>query len=260
LLEKVAMRRAHAVYCVSESLRRRVVELGLAPESRLGVVGPGSSNGVDVERYRPRPDERAAVRARLGIPEEARVLGFVGRLTRDKGLTDLVEAWRGLEDRGQAPHLLVVGELDVTDLPARVVREWLEENPRITVTGWVDDTAPYYPAMDVLVFPSYREGFPNAPLEAAASGVPTVGYAATGTVDAVVDGETGLLVPVEDVEGLAAVLRRALDDEELRSLLGERARGRAVELFDRRRIQELWYRAIVGLMEGRGLAAPGGPA
>jgi glycosyltransferase involved in cell wall biosynthesis len=93
----------------------------------------------------------------------------------------------------------------------------------VHITGFVNDTAPYYTAFDLLVFPSHREGLPNVPLEAAAAGRPTAGFAATGTVDAVRNGETGTLVAVGDVAGLTDAVRRYLSDQVLLARHGQKA-------------------------------------
>ncbi len=113
---------------------------------------------------------------------------------------------------------------------------------------FVEDIPAYYRLMEVLAFPSYREGFPNAPLEAAASALPVVGYAATGTVDAVVDGETGRLAPVGDWRALGAHLLRYLEDEDLRRSHGRTGRRRAETFFSRERVWEAWvehYRKLL---------------
>jgi glycosyltransferase involved in cell wall biosynthesis len=104
--------------------------------------------------------------------------------------------------------------------------------------AWVADTRDVYRAADLVAFPSYREGLPNVPLEAQASGVPVVGYAATGTVDAVVEGRTGVLVPTGDTEALGRALQNLADDPEHRRVLGSEARRLVVERFDRRRVLE----------------------
>ncbi len=251
--ERLASRLAQRVVCVSPSLRRRCLELRLAPAGKTLVLGTGSSNGVDAERFAPAAagdEELAALRRRLGLPEGATVIGFVGRFTRDKGIEDLAEAFcERLAPRFPGAWLLLVGEFEEGDPVAGPVVERLAAHRRVVHAGFVADSAPYYRVMDVLAFPSYREGFPNAPLEAAASAVPVAGYAAVGTVDAVAGGETGLLAAVGDVAGLEAALARYLDDPALRRRHGAAARQRALRLFARERVWRAWaeeYRRLLG--------------
>jgi glycosyltransferase involved in cell wall biosynthesis len=103
-----------------------------------------------------------------------------------------------------------------------------------------DDLAPLYARMDVLAFPSRREGFPNVPLEAACAEVPAVGYRATGVVDAIADGRTGMIVEKGDVAALASTLTRYLREDELRREHGRAARKRAVEAFSREKVWTAW--------------------
>lgn len=245
--ERLATASAGTVVCVSDSLRRRYLELRLAPAAKTIALQPGSSNGVDAERFRPAaPGEAAALRRQLGIPVEAPVVGFVGRLTRDKGLADLVEAFFGtVIERHPEARLLLVGDHEPGDALSIQVRERLGD-PRVVLTGFVDDTAAFYRAMSVLALPSYREGFPNTPLEAAASAVPVVGYAATGVVDAVVDGESGSLVPVGDRQALAAALVAEIADPGAATRHGRAGRERVLRSFTRERVWQAWadlYRA-----------------
>jgi glycosyltransferase involved in cell wall biosynthesis len=241
--EWLASRLAQHVVCNSFSLRNTFLELRLGPPSKVTVLGAGSSNGVDTIRFHPcssTDEESARLRRALGFNADERIIGFVGRLTRDKGICDLLEAYDEVVHNLNQTRLLLVGDFETGDpLPKDVIARIVGDD-RIVVTGFVDDTAPYYRLMDLLVFPSYREGFPNAPLEAAASAVPVVGYGATGTVDAVSDGETGLLVDVADSQGLAKGICRLLDDALLAEKMGVAARQRAVTVYDSRKVWQYW--------------------
>jgi glycosyltransferase involved in cell wall biosynthesis len=249
--ERTAAACAHEVVCTSESLRQRFVGDGLASSQKTRVLGAGSSNGVDVARFAPATRaERVAARLELGIPADAFVIGFVGRLVADKGVSDLVEVFETLRRLRKDTRLLVVGDELADDQSAPEVRE-LRGNPAVTMTGRTTDTAPLYRAMDVLAFPSRREGFPNAPLEAAASGIPVVGYRVTGVVDAVLDGTTGRLLPDGDRAGFCRAVAEYADDVSTRERHGAAGRERAVEHFGRERVWQRWREYYTAMLARR---------
>lgn len=232
--ERAAALCADVVICNSRSLREKAESAGIARSVRLALLGDGSSNGVDVTRFSPGESD---VRERLGIPGNAEVVGFVGRLTGDKGVPELLEAFALMLRQRPDAFLLLVGWFDAAeDRLCRPLRSRVEGHPRIVLTGYVADTAPYYRAMDVLVLPSWREGFPNAVLEAAASGVPVVVADSTGSRDAVVHEVTGLLVPAGKPDAICDSTVRLLIDPALRSRMGDRARRWVMERYDSRRV------------------------
>ncbi len=244
--ERVACACAHVVLCNSASLRAEALALRLAPAAKLLVLGEGSSNGVDVERFSPGPTD---VREKFDIPHEAPVVGFVGRFTRDKGLPELMEAFDLILLAEPSTHLLLVGWFDAADdaLDAGLCDRILS-HPRIHCTGFVADTAQYYRAMDVMVLPTWREGFPNAILEAAATGIPVVTTECTGARDAVVAEVTGLLVPPGYPEAIYESVIKLLRDPERRLRMGRAARAWVTEHYSEERVLGLtadYYRGMV---------------
>jgi glycosyltransferase involved in cell wall biosynthesis len=244
--ERVACSCAHVVLCNSKSLRAEALALGLAPAARLLVLGEGSSNGVDVERFSPGP---SSVREQFSIPRGAPVVGFVGRLTRDKGLPELIEAFDRILLAEPSTHLLLVGWFDrAEDALDAELRHRILNHPRIHCSGFVSDTAPFYRGMDVMVLPTWREGFPNAVLEAQASGIPVVTTEFTGARDAVVAEVTGLLIPPGYPEAIVEAVVKLLRDPMRRFQMGRAARAWVTEHYSEERVLGLtaeYYRSLL---------------
>ena len=232
---------ATRVICQSHSLRAQALDEGVVSSEKSQVVLSGS-NGVDASRFTPR--DATALRAQLQIPPDARVVTFVGRLVRDKGVPELVRAFLSLPG---APHLVLAGPFEPRDPVDPETRERIKTHPRIHALGFVNDPRDAYAVADVVVLPSHREGFPNAPLEAAAMQKPVVATRIAGCTDAVADGATGTLVPVNDAVMLERALRRYLEDDALALAHGVAGRARVLREFSRDEVA----RAMVRLYDSR---------
>jgi glycosyltransferase involved in cell wall biosynthesis len=251
--ERMAARCAHVVLCNSESLRAEALALRLAPHRKLRLLGEGSSNGVDIERFSPGP---STVREQLGIPHYVPVIGFAGRLTRDKGLPELCEAFDLILCAEPSTRLLLVGWFDVAEdavdpgLRMRILR-----HPQIYCTGFVPDTAPYYRAMDLLVLPTWREGFPNVVLEAAATGIPVVTTECTGARDSVLPEITGLMIPPGHPDAIYEAVMKLIRDPKRRQLMGRSARAWILEHYVESRVVGMTVDYYKGLLDARPVTA-----
>jgi glycosyltransferase involved in cell wall biosynthesis len=249
VLEKVACACSHTVVCVSPSLREVVIRDRLAPPKKLVVLGSGSSNGVNVKRFSRTTDSESSaelLRSGFQIPRNAFVIGFVGRLTRDKGIVELVQAFQNLRKQNPNVHLLVGGDVESPCLLPDWVLQELETGERIHSLGFVVDPVSFYSAVNVLALPTYREGFPNVVLEAGAASVPTVTTRATGAIDSVVDGSTGLLCEAGDAGSLEICLQKLLSNPVATAEMGRRAHDRVLSEFTNERIWNMWFELLSG--------------
>jgi glycosyltransferase involved in cell wall biosynthesis len=259
LAERISCLCAHCVLCVSESLRQSAIALGIVDAGRSFVLASGSSNGIDASRFAPTAEilwRADQLRRDLDIPPEAPVVGFVGRLTRDKGVGGLVEAYSWLRKRMPELRLLLVGDMEEGDPLPPKIRRYIESERGIIHTGFVQDPVLYYHVMDVLAFPTHREGFGNVALEANAAGKPVVAARATGVVDSVIDGVTGILVPVGDVKALAGALELVLEDQSLAAALGAAGRERVLREFRQETVWDAIVQEYLQLLQAKGFCIP----
>lgn len=249
--EKISCVLAHRVFCVSASLKKQVYDEILGCNKKIRVIHNGSINGVDaLGRFNPENYDGESVRDSLCIPRSALVVGFVGRLVKDKGICELMLSWRGMRDKFSDLHLLLVGPFEEKDnLPAEV-RQAIDLDERVHLAGPVNNPAPYYASMDVLAFPTHREGFGLVAIEASAMQIPVVATYIPGCVDSVADGETGELVPKCDPAALEDVLSRYLTDPQLRRKHGISGRKRVLENFQPSVIWESLHAEYLDLLNG----------
>jgi len=238
-VERLTCSAATHIVCVSPSIRLELVAAGMCPADKAVVLGHGSSNGVDMSVFDPGrfpPDAVTRARANLGIPADALLIGFLGRIGREKGIEQLYRAWRVVRDAFPTAYLLIVGPDEANDPVAPEILEALEADPRVRFTGPDWYPAPLYALMDVLCMPSHREGLPNVALEAAAMEVPVVAFRVPGVVDAVESGTTGELVDPLSSEQIAAAIGNYFRQPSLRRKHGRAGRRRVHEFFAREKV------------------------
>ncbi len=260
--ERTASRLATQVLCVSNSVREVVVADGLCPSEKVKVLLSGSINGIDsIGKFNPNnyPEgTRREVRAKFGIPEDAVVAGFVGRIVRDKGVIELARAWRTLRQAHPELHLVVVGAPEPQDPVPPEIEDELRADPRVHMLGLQFDMPPIFRAIDMLVLPTYREGFPLVPMEAAAMALPVVATQVPGCFDAVEDRVTGTLVPPRDASALAEAISHYVNSAVLRKARGEAGRARMLRDFRQQDMWEAVYQEYMRLL--RGMVAEKSPA
>lgn len=258
--ERISSWLSTEVLCVSQTIRSVAIADRIVSAEKIKVLAGGSINGVDSDyRYSPdrfTPEEIDETRKSFGVSDDEIVVGFVGRIVRDKGIEELAEAWYSLRESHPKARLVLVGPIEPQDPVSPETLTRLQKDERVTMIAWVDDTSTVYPAFDILVLPTYREGFPNVPLEASSMGMPVVATNIPGCIDAVQDGVTGTLVPVRDSQALADSIRMYLDSPELRHQHGQAGRDRVLRDFRQEVIWEAVYQEYCRLMRQKGISIP----
>lgn len=206
-MDKLACRLSTSIECVSPSNLAQGVAEGVYPAEKATVVWNGSTGGVDLKKFdiRKRESWRNALRQELGFGEDVFVFGFVGRITRDKGINELLKAFFQIDDDSR---LFLIGNQEDTGTLDAALWQKAVKSSRIKIHAPVKDVEKYYAMIDVLVLPSYREGFGNVVIEAAAMGTPAIVSEIPGPIDAIIAEETAICFPSRNVSELAAAMQR----------------------------------------------------
>ncbi|MDI3195997.1 glycosyltransferase [Pseudarthrobacter sp. AL07] len=253
LIEKTIIFLSTDVVAVGHGLREEMLAAGISGD--VMVFGKGSANSVDMAAYKRRGQDEAlrfSFREQQGIPRNAMVVGYVGRITADKGIDTLIEAMRLLREELGDVYLLLVGPDEALNGLQQLTIAVLDEY-WVCRTGNVVDTSSVYAAMDVFCLPSRREGLPTVLLEAAASGTPIVATNATGVRDVIPDASCGHIVSIDDGKGLAAALRSVLENPVAAASMANHTQGLVSKEFNRERlwaIQYSFYAAATGVGNG----------
>ena len=235
------------ILSVSPSLSKLYIRLGLAKESKIRVLGKGSSHGVDTSVFSPLASNRSSIKKRLGLGKGTPVLGFVGRLSADKGADTILQLHKYLRNRSIEHQFLLVGPIEDEK---NQFRELIDSKSTVAV-GYVPALRDYYEVMDILILPTLREGFPNVVLEAAATGIPAITTNATGAIDSVIDHVTGLVVEKRNAIAFCEATEMLLGNQTLRLRLGRRAQKWAKDYFHRPLVTSLTISYYDFVMTGR---------
>ena len=263
-VEKVTYASATKVYPNSKGLYDFIVANRLTSPSKLKMIGMGSSNGIDTEFFSENKvslEKQNELKNEYKIADSDFVFVFVGRLVGDKGINELVAAFKELETKNQdsislvpssespvsnpkslvsskVPKLLLVGSLesDLDPLKEETLIE-ITANPNIISVGFQKDVRPFFAISDALVFPSYREGFPNVVMQAGAMGLPSIVSDINGCNEIIIEGENGSIVPVKDSDAVYKAMLRFMEDGPYYEKLKANARKRIQDRYEQ---QVVW--------------------
>ena len=277
-VEKLTYRCATKVYPNSKGLYEIILQNNYAKESKLKVIGNGSSNGIDTTHFSPQQvsdTQKEALRKEIGISPQDFVFIFIGRLVGDKGINELVSAFTRHCERSEAisssnrhsersegvssgtPKLLLVGPYEPHLDPLKPeTQQAIDQNANIITTGFQKDVRPYLAISHALAFPSYREGFPNVVMQAGAMGLPAIVTDINGCNEIIEEGKNGTIVPAKSgtspskrlQEDLETAMTRFLKDPAYYKTLQHNARPMICSRYEQQVVWEALleeYRLLV---------------
>lgn len=238
--ERITYACAHRIYPNSKGLMDYIRLQFKTEDSKLKLIGNGSSNGIDTQYFNRTPElekEGKTIREKLNIDSNGIVFGFVGRIVRHKGIKELIEAFKKISDNHSKVYLLLIGNIEPDlDPIGKTDKEFINSAGNVFMAGYQKDVRPWMLAMDVFVFPSYREGFPNVVMQAACLDLPCIVSDINGCNEIIEHLKTGLLVPVKNAEALTGKMQELSDDPFRRQQFGKRAREFVVQHFEQRMV------------------------
>jgi len=227
-VEKLTYACATKVYPNSKGLYDFIRGHHYTTVNKLKVIGQGSSNGIDTAYFSPdqvSETQKETLRKELNLQPEDFVFIFVGRMVGDKGINELVDAFQNSKSKFQNSKLILVGpfETELDPLQPQTLKE-IETNPNILFVGFQKDVRPYFAISHALVFPSYREGFPNVVMQAGAMGLPSIVSDINGCNEIIIEGKNGTIIPVKNSDAISEAMQKMIDDKSYYEQLKTNAR------------------------------------
>lgn len=237
-LEKRTCDNSTFIEAESHNIRNFSVSEGLYSTERSLVIWNGSASGVNLKKFNieMRPQWRKEIRSEKNISEDEVVFAFAGRLTADKGVNELLEAFLSVSSHNQTVKLMIMGRMDNSESLNSLLMEQANQTGRVIFTGNVTDIERYYAAADVFVAPSYREGFGLVVVEAEAMGLPALVSDVPGQIDAIIPNQTGLAFKVKDAKSLEMAMLKILNDPKCRLKYGTSAAQFAERNFEQKEL------------------------
>lgn len=236
-IERLTYSFATKIYPNSRGLHQFLINEIPTAKDKYKVLGSGSSNGIDTNYFSINAinESKHSLRCKFNITIDSFVWLYVGRIVNDKGIVELVTSFLRM---GPNHTLLMVGPFEDDQDPLSDETICLIKNsPNIHTYDFQNDVRPFYKLSDALIFPSYREGFPNVPMQAAAMGLPQICSDINGCNEIVIPGVNGLLVPVKDVDALTNSMIRLYEDKDLRKSMIHNSRKTIIERYSQ---FEIW--------------------
>jgi glycosyltransferase involved in cell wall biosynthesis len=230
LLDKLIVLTNTQILIDSHSQQKFLIKECVVSQANSIVLGAGSISGVDISRFTPSLSTKKSIRKQLNIDLNDIVLLFVGRLKKEKGVIKLANAFSSVSKIHRNVTLVIVGA-DEEDLKVKIIKILNTSIDSVRLIGFTKKPEDYMKASDILILPSYREGFGNVVIEAASSGIPSIVSNIYGLNDAIIDGDTGLLTSTNSTKSLEDAMNKLIKEERLRIHMGSKARIRAIESF-----------------------------
>ena len=226
---------AKEVVCVSPYLIEKSINDKLTRKSKLKILNIGSCNGVDaLKRFNPaniQSDKKQTLKTKLGIQEEAFVIGYVGRLAKEKGINEIIKTFSLFNQYNKNSYLLLIGPFDDRDVISNETFRKIQKGKNIIYTGEIyEDLEYYYSLMDVFLYPSYRDGFGNAIIEASSMELPVLTTSFSGNRDAIRNGITGQYISLDPNE-ISLKIEDYYNNKELAKIHGRNGRNFVLENF-----------------------------
>lgn len=237
-VEKITCNNSSIIESESFSLYDFSIKEKLYPPQKASVIWNGSACGVNLNRYglSKRQEWRQSRRKELRIPADGFVFGFAGRITRDKGSNELIQAFREVCNKNNKAYLLFLGTFDDEGSIQPELINWAQHSPNVKFVDWTDKVEQYYSAMDVFVSLSYREGFGLVVIEAAAMKLPGIVTDCPGQKDTIEANVDGWLVPVKNVEKVVEIMDYCIDNPQKVEDCGKNARRHVEEKYEQREL------------------------